>query len=264
VRELRVFDVARRPRWIAALIATLAIAVGFVVLSQWQVSRAVEQATVVEVDTENSVALPTVATPQSAVTQAANGQLVTVEATLVAGDYSVISGRQQMGATVFWVTGHAVTTDGVSLAVALGWAPTDEGALQAATQLSSQPTQQATLLRGRYVVSEGATEDDFESGQRRTMSVATLINEWAEPTDAVYGGYLVLGDAPQPLATIDSPAPQSDVVLNWLNVFYAIEWVVFAGFAFYFWFRLVRDEWERELDELAVAAAKTPVAAELD
>jgi surfeit locus 1 family protein len=264
VRDLRVFDVARRPRWIAALVATLAIAVGFVALSQWQVSRAVEQATVVEVDTENSVPLTTIATPQSAVTQVSNGQLVTVEATFVAGDYSVISGRQQVGATVFWVTGHAVTTDGVSLAVALGWATTHEAATQAATQFSAESAQEATRLSGRYIVSEGATEDDFEVGQRRTMSVATLLNEWAEPTDAVYGGYLVLGDAPQPLATIDSPAPQSDVVLNWLNVFYAIEWVVFAGFAFYFWFRLVRDEWERELDELAVAAAETPAAAELD
>ncbi|KZX22122.1 hypothetical protein [Rathayibacter tanaceti] len=41
----------------------------------------------------------------------------------------------------------------------------------------------------------------------------------------------------------------SDVSLNWLNVFYAIEWVVFAGFALYLWFRLVRDAWEREAEE---------------
>jgi hypothetical protein len=41
----------------------------------------------------------------------------------------------------------------------------------------------------------------------------------------------------------------SDVSLNWLNVFYAIEWVVFAGFALYLWFRLVKDAWEREAEE---------------
>ena len=41
----------------------------------------------------------------------------------------------------------------------------------------------------------------------------------------------------------------------WLNIFYALEWIVFAGFAVYFWWRLVRDalERERELDDAAGA-----------
>jgi hypothetical protein len=29
-------------------------------------------------------------------------------------------------------------------------------------------------------------------------------------------------------------------------VFYAAEWVIFAGFAVFLWWRLVRDEWEKE------------------
>ncbi|WP_054821545.1 hypothetical protein [Arthrobacter sp. JCM 19049] len=43
--------------------------------------------------------------------------------------------------------------------------------------------------------------------------------------------------------------------MNWLNVFYGIEWVVFAGFAFFLWYRLVRDDYQRELDELAEQGA---------
>jgi hypothetical protein len=39
-----------------------------------------------------------------------------------------------------------------------------------------------------------------------------------------------------------------------LNIFYAIEWVVFAGFAVFLWYRLVRDAWERE-EELREEAA---------
>jgi hypothetical protein len=42
--------------------------------------------------------------------------------------------------------------------------------------------------------------------------------------------------------------------VNLLNVFYAIEWVVFAGFAIFLWYRLVRDTWEREQEEAAEAA----------
>ena len=50
---------------------------------------------------------------------------------------------------------------------------------------------------------------------------------------------------------IDSPPPSSEVELNWLNLFYAAEWVVFAGFAIFLWYRLVKDAWEREQEEAA-------------
>jgi surfeit locus 1 family protein len=248
MREPGVWAVARRPRWIAALLATLLIAVAFVVLSQWQISRAVEQATVVSYPTEVTVDLARVATPQSPVTTPSNGQLVSVDASFVAADFSVAGPRQEAGSDVYWVAGHAVTADGVSLAVALGWAETQAQAQDAANALAREPSSSTTLL-GRYLVSEASTDDDFESGQRRAIAVATLVNEWTQPTDTVYSGYLVLGEAPAALSTIDSPKPSADVVLNWLNIFYAIEWVVFAGFAFYMWFRLVRDQWERENEE---------------
>ena len=49
--------------------------------------------------------------------------------------------------------------------------------------------------------------------------------------------------------------PKAPETLNLLNLFYAIEWVVFAGFAIYFWVRLCRDAWEKEheLKELRAA-----------
>ena len=37
--------------------------------------------------------------------------------------------------------------------------------------------------------------------------------------------------------------------VNWLNIFYAIEWAVFAGFAFYIWYRLAKDRWQLEVEE---------------
>jgi surfeit locus 1 family protein len=41
-------------------------------------------------------------------------------------------------------------------------------------------------------------------------------------------------------------------------VFYAIEWVVFAGFAVYLWYRLVKDQYEREMED-ALEALTTEV-----
>ena len=37
--------------------------------------------------------------------------------------------------------------------------------------------------------------------------------------------------------------------INWLNLFYAAEWVVFAGFALFIWWRLVKDDYRRGLED---------------
>ena len=50
-----------------------------------------------------------------------------------------------------------------------------------------------------------------------------------------------------------APQPEETQII-WLNVFYAVEWMLFAGFALFLWWRFVRDdhvrdEHERRLDE---------------
>ena len=235
---------ALRPRWIAVLLVALAFAAGFVLLSQWQISRSVEQATVVERETETVLALTDVTRPQRGVTTEAAGQLVSVQAQYVEGDFSVLSGRVNFGTEGYWLVGHAVADDGTSLAVALGGAATEDAALAA-----DRPT--GGTLEGRYEATEPPADDDFEKGERSAMSVAALVNEWADQPSAVYGGYLVLSGATSGLERIDSPPPSAEVVLNWLNIFYAVEWVVFAGFAVFLWWRFVRDAVEREEQEKA-------------
>ena len=260
---MSVWTVARQPRWIGALAATLAIAAAFVLLSQWQIARSIDQATVIERETESVVALESVATPQQGVTSASAGQRVEVDATLVADDVSVISGRLNHGVEGFWVTGHAVTADGASLAIATGWTQDEDAAADAAAILSDSAGAPLTLV-GRYLPSEGSYDDDFEAGERSAMAVATLVNEWSTAPDTVYGGYLILDEPTAGLEAIDSPEPSSEVTLNWLNIFYAVEWVVFAGFALYLWYRLVRDAWEREQLEAEEAAAESAMPAELN
>ena len=66
------------------------------------------------------------------------------------------------------------------------------------------------------------------------------------------------------LDAISSPAPAAGSGVNWLNIFYAVEWAVFAGFAFYLWYRLARDAWERELEELEDADVPAPGASAAD
>jgi surfeit locus 1 family protein len=262
-----VWSVARRPRWIGALALALVVAAGFAGLSQWQLARAVATGTVIERDTETAVPLEDVAKPQSPVTDRANAQLVTASGRWNAGDYSIVSDRLNKAVPGYWVVGHfsAGLDSGTSagLAVAVGWSRDRAGADSALKALEEQSSVAVVPIEGRYIPAEGPQDSDFEHGKLSTMTPGAFLNTWKVPDVAgVYGGYLTAAEPAAGLTRIDSPKPSSNVEVNLLNVFYAVEWVVFAGFAIFLWYRLVRDTWEREREEAAEAAAAEGSAAD--
>ncbi|TAL43125.1 MAG: hypothetical protein EPN91_07085 [Salinibacterium sp.] len=236
--------IARRPRWIAALVLALAVASGFAALGQWQLSRSVERPAATGQQTEHVRTLASIAKSQQPVRSAAVGQRVRFTATFVPGDYVVLSDRVNLAGPGYWVVGHAVTQDGSSIAVALGWAATRTVASSAIHTLAWDPPPRT--VTGRFLPSESPQESDFEKGKHSALAVAELVNTWGTPPDGVYGGYVISADAPAGLGLIDSPPPSTEISLNLLNIFYAIEWVIFAGFAIFLWWRLVRDAWEAE------------------
>lgn len=234
--------IALRPRWIAALILALAVAAGFALLSQWQLSRSVSTGTVVERPTETVLPLTEVATPQAPLPAAADGQRVTVAGRYLAADTLVLSDRLNEGKSGYWVVAH-LQTDGAGVAVALGWTASRNTAESAASSFDGGDA----TVTGRLVADEGPQTGDFQSGELSTLSAGAMVNLWST-ADArgVYNGYIVSADPPTGLEAIHAPRPVTDVELNWLNLFYAAEWVIFAGFAVFLWWRLVRDVWERE------------------
>jgi surfeit locus 1 family protein len=248
------WSLARRPRWIAALLLCLAIAAGFAVLGQWQLSRSIDRGAPVEESHEAAVPLSELAEPQQPLTAEAAGRLVTVEGELLPDEYLVLSGRLNDGVAGYWVVGHLLTGDAdsetASLAVALGWSSSAGDAASAVKTLNGDSP---TGFSGRFLPSEPPQEDDFENGEQNSMSVAAFVNQWPTVPTGVYNGYLVTDAAPAGLDQIDAPAPSTEISVNWLNIFYAVEWAVFAGFAVFLWFRLVKDAWEREQDELEEA-----------
>jgi cytochrome oxidase assembly protein ShyY1 len=254
------WSVARRPRWIATLALALVLAAGFAALSQWQLARSISTGTVVHRNTETVVPLSKIATPQKGVTDAANARMVSVTGVWMPGDFSVLSDRLNAGTLGYWVIGHlsADTPDNnrAGLAVALGWTASKAHATAARDKLDSGRVGDAVEITGRYLAAEAAEDSDFEHGKVTTLSTARLVNVWKSADPAgIYSGYVVDARAASGLTAIYSPKPTSQVELNWLNIFYAVEWVVFAGFAIFLWYRLVRDAWEREREEAAEAEA---------
>ncbi|TFD37156.1 SURF1 family protein [Cryobacterium sp. TMT1-19] len=253
-----------RPRWLIALLLALAIAAAFALLGRWQLERAIASGEVVERSTETVQPLHEAVSPDGPPRESATGQLVTVAGSFVPGDDVLISERLNGGDSGFWVVSRLSTVETASvpvstIAVARGWAATEEEARSAIEALSAQAAAQQQTVTGRFVPSEAPVVPDEDSDPRTqtTVSTAALINRWADFTDqSVYAGYIVDTDAAANLTVIDSPVPGNDASVNWLNIFYALEWAVFAGFAVFLWYRLVRDDWERQQEQAAIDAAE--------
>ncbi|MUN07573.1 SURF1 family protein [Agromyces luteolus] len=255
-----------RPRWVLALIAALGIAAGFALLAQWQVDRAVEQATVVERPTEEVRPFGEVVRPDGPTEQAATGQRVSVTGTIVPGDTVLVQGRLNDGVAGWWVVAHLEVTDAApgGLPVALGWAADEATALEVLAEVDRAAASGGELeVVGRFLPSEApvAPAEDEDPQAMTTVAVAHLINVWADYDDRpVYFGYVTATEPATGLDAIDSPPPLQEAELNWLNVFYAVEWVVFAGFAVFLWYRLVKDAVQREREEAELEADEAAAA----
>ena len=255
-------EVMLRPRWIAVLLACLVVAGVFAWLGQWQLARAIDTAPREEGATEQVMPIADAVRPAEYLPEPLVGQRVSVTGSFVPGDFVVVSSRYNDDVEGYWVTGQFRTDAAtpLSLAVAAGWAPTRAEADDAAAALSEQwaadPGRLVTLT-GRLISDEGPVPPPAEDPWELTrMSPAALLSRWhdIEGLD-VYRPYLTADEPMGGLVDISSPAPDAGSPVNWLNLFYAAEWVVFAGFSFYFWYRLSRDAWEKELEDLAEVAA---------
>ena len=243
-------EVMLRGRWIGVLALCLVIAGVFAWLGQWQLSRAIDTDPPPPGATEQVRPLDEVTQPGRYLAESLGGQKVSTSGTWVPEDFIVISSRFNDGDEGYWVTGQLRVAERTSIAVALGWAPSREKADAAVAALSDAGAQPAEIV-GRLIDDEGVEIPPRTEPMRlERMSTAALLSRWhdIEQLD-VYRPYLASVEAPAGLVDIASPAPELKSPVNWLNVFYAAEWAVFAGFAFYLWYRLARDAWEREVEE---------------
>lgn len=252
-------EVMLRPRWLAMLGFCLIVAAVFAWLGQWQLGRALDTAPQNPGITEHMKPIDAVVKPGAYLDGELVGQKTMVRGHFMPGDFIVISQRVNDGVEGYWVTGQLRLSDTAtptSLAVGIGWAPTEQKADAAVVRLNAGDLRTQTLT-GRLISDEGPVAPPHDQPLALTsMSPAALLSRWHNVTGVdVYRPYLVSFAPAGGLVAISAPAPKVEGGVNWLNLFYAVEWAVFAGFAFYLWYRLARDACERETEELNDAAA---------
>lgn len=257
------WQMALRPRWIAALLLALLTAGVFAGLAQWQISRAATEAIVQERPTEQVLPIAQSITPGVATPQSATGQRFEATGAFQVDDTVIVPNRiQNIGDATsgWWVVAHFVTTGQIDLPVVIGWAPTEADANTAVASFDAEITSgtSPTSVTGRFLPSDAPVIPKGGTDVVMSVAVAQLVNIWQNVAqNGSYFGYLIAEEPQAALAAVSTPAPEQQAQLNWLNIFYGVEWAVFAGFAVYLWWRLVRDAVERERESAAAAAASS-------
>ena len=254
-------EVLLRPWWIGMLGFALLVAAIFAWLGQWQLGRAIDATPREPGATESVQPIDGIAQPGEYLPEPLVGQKVEVTGSFVPDDFLVVSRRFNGGVEGFWVTGQLRVGDAAAptaLAVAVGWTDDRARADAAASALNDDPPRNVTFV-GRLIPDEGPAlpPRGAPATEMTRMSPAALLSRWSDTEGLdVYRAYLAGAEPLAGLDAIDSPAPEERSNVNWLNVFYAAEWVIFAGFAFYMWYRLGKDAWEKEVEALEEGAAR--------
>lgn len=256
------FKTALKPRWIAGLVFAIVISGVFVLLSQWQFGRSTQPEAPVSSGTEDSKPLTEVLRPGEFFHGSVADQMVTAKGSYDADKQVLVPGRLHDGATGYWVVSAFAVQDAPVLSGAGAsprtWIPVARGWVADAAEAGAPPSGTVELT-GRLLPSEAPLPNTApERGFATAVSVAELINVWevssypgfVAATSEVANGADVSAAAVssqlKPLNIGPQPPPQK---VNWLNLFYSVEWIVFAGFALFIWWRMVKDDYRRDLED---------------
>ncbi|PXA78130.1 MULTISPECIES: SURF1 family protein [Auritidibacter] len=280
---------ALKPRWLGFLAVAILVSAVFMALSVWQARQAVSNPAPPPEQTENPVEMTEFFEPFTAMVSTQADQMVYFTGTVEPEHTVQVAHRVHDGQTGYWIVSRATVTGtdrNVSIPVVWGWReepldfeateqnPTDLSVAERLfTEASGIEPSQTVTMTGRLLPADGPdTGSDLSTTPVTvsTLATAELTNIWDEP---LYAGYVVVEefeDTEGTVHTVQAPgssstsdglkavrvsAPEQETDVVWLNVFYAIEWVIFAAFALYLWWRFVRDDYlkdqrEAELDRL--------------
>lgn len=250
---------ALKPRWIAGLVFALVLSGVFVLLSQWQLSRSTQHEPPAPSSLEEVKPLVDVLQPGQFFPGSVSDQMVSATGSYDPAKQVLVEGRLHDGHKGYWIVSAFAVENAPTITGAAAspqtWIPVARGWVAEPAQAGPPPSGTLTVT-GRLLPSEAPLPNvDAGEGRASAVAVAELINKWevssypgfiAATSEAAGGATVPLDDAVKPLNVPAQPPAQQ---INWLNLFYSVEWVVFAGFALYIWWRMVADDHRRDLEE---------------
>ncbi len=243
---------ALKPRWLGLLVVVLLVIVAFVQLGRWQLGVARDKAAVEQMKQaldRPEADLTTVLTPHAEFPGDASSRPVHATGAYAADGQVLVPDRRLDGVSGYWViTPFVVDSTDATIAVLRGFVTSPDGV--------APPPQGRLVVHGGLAPGESPSSEALPAGQLGSVDLSVLVNEWP---GELYNAFLFLEDETPPtdaaagvdVAPVDSlnalthvPTPVVDTGLKWRNLAYALQWWIFAAFAAYMWWRMVRDDLE--------------------
>jgi cytochrome oxidase assembly protein ShyY1 len=265
-----VLRTALRPRWLGLFAVVVAVMVSFGMLGLWQLNVARDKGRAEQVRAAPTLPVAEVAavlTPHRPFPHDGTGRRITATGRYDGSAQVLVTPRLLRGQRGYWVvTPLVVRSTGARIAVVRGFVT--DPAQAVAPDAVAEVTVSGTLAPGesaadspaadspaadrpaadRPAADSPAADEALPDGQLGAVDLAVLVNRWP---GALYNAF-VFATAEQPdVTSVAAPAvervPPPALVgggLEWRNAAYALQWWVFALFAAYMWWRMVRDDHE--------------------
>ncbi|QGN59252.1 SURF1 family protein [Nostocoides sp. HKS02] len=243
---------ALKPRWLGLFALLVALVVTFVQLGLWQLHVAEDKGLADSLRAAHDArpaVVDTVITPHQPFPNPQSGRTVTAVGRYAASDQLVVGPRRLDGRSGYWVvTPLDVASSGARLVVVRGF-------VTSLTAVGLPPTGQVTVDGS---LAPGESPADAPAGlpvgappALGSIDLSILVNRW--PTQ-LYNAFVfaqsersATGADVTPAAGLQRvPPPQVGGGLKWRNAAYAVQWWMFAAFAAFMWFRMVRDDAARD------------------
>jgi len=233
------------------LAIVIAVMASFSVLGLWQLNVARDTARADQIRAAPArpvVDVTSVLTPHGSFPSDGTGRRITATGRYDGSGQVLVTPRRLHGKPGSWVvTPLVVQSSGARIAVVRGFV-TDPGQA-VAPKAGTQVTVVGTLAPGESALSDSASSGTPPPrGQIAALDLSLLVNRWP---GNLYNAFIFAGaEQPDVTAAASSavervpPPPLVSGGLSWRNAAYALQWWLFALFAGYMWWRMVRDDHE--------------------
>lgn len=235
---------ALKPRNLALFAVAALVVVAFIQLGRWQLGVAEDEAlreSLERARSQQPVAVETVLQPHTDFP----GELSTrpVSATgEYADDQVVVANRRLDGRTGYWVVAPLrVTATGATLPVLRGF-------VTSPADVPPVPPGTVTVTGGLAPPESPYAGPPPPEGQLGSVDTSVLVGRWSgELYNAFVFQQSESPSGPESLGSMERvPTPSGETGFKWRNAAYALQWWAFALFALYMWWRIVRDDQDRE------------------
>ena len=241
---------ALKPRWLGLFAFVVAVMVGFGMLGLWQLNVARDEGRAAQVRAAPTLPVAdvdAVLTPHSAFPHDALGRRITATGRYDGSAQVLVTPRLLGGRRGYWVvTPLVVRSTGARIAVVRGFVV--DAAQAAVPDAATEVTVSGTLSPGESAAGSEPSDTALPDGQLVAVDLALLVNRWP---GALYNAFVFATTEAPDVTSVATPALERvppPVVegggLVWRNAAYALQWWVFAIFAAYMWWRMVRDDYE--------------------